>query len=738
MKKILLSLMAVAMVSMSASAATKIYVCGTKITGSTSFSAGGGTVSFDNSNRILTISNVSYTKTGSSNNGISVDDVDGPLTINLVGSVKFDIKDADAVLCKSKKATTINVSGFTELYCRSSSHACIKLQDGDVTVEGSGRLDLRHNNSGHTTMGGAGTENLTLGIFECNMYGNQSKFHKLHYVEIERGVYSASAEYSTMIYLQNWNDTPIFQATDVYSFTVEPGASMKLLEPIELYNSPINNLINSITCTYASITDLTPAVIVNSNYVPDANLRNRLLDAYVPNGYLTTSEMNARTYINVSGYNIYNMEGIQQFTNLKELNCSNNNLTSVNWIPKTLENLNISGNKFTSINLSSFSKLSTLNCSNNQIAFSDPFSVLPTSLTYLNCAYNKITNLDFCGASTSATRFDKLAYLDCSYNPQLTVINNDNSLSSSHTAAALSTLIFTGCTSLTQINCENNKLTSLSSLPSSLKSLNVSSNLLTSLPSLPSGLEYLIAFNNILTSFSLSNHSNIKRVRLDANPLTTATVANNSNLEYCGLFSIPSLTTLKCYGNPKLKNLYSCEDLTGLKTLECYSNALTSLDVSNCKALTRLDCHDNQLTSLTVQGLNSLSTLEIYGNKIKESAMGTLVNSLRTIPAGSSGEFKVLKNSGEGNVITNAQVRTARNKRWLPKKQVSSNWVEIPVSITGDVNGDGYVTSADVTAVYDVMLGTDNQFASTADVNGDGYVTSADVTAIYDIMLGGQ
>ena len=61
---------------------------------------------------------------------------------------------------------------------------------------------------------------------------------------------------------------------------------------------------------------------------------------------------------------------------------------------------------------------------------------------------------------------------------------------------------------------------------------------------------------------------------------------------------------------------------------------------------------------------------------------------------------------------------------------------QVPVSMLGDVNGDGFVTSADVTAIYDVILGNDNQFASTADVNGDGYVTSADVTAVYDILLG--
>ena len=56
--------------------------------------------------------------------------------------------------------------------------------------------------------------------------------------------------------------------------------------------------------------------------------------------------------------------------------------------------------------------------------------------------------------------------------------------------------------------------------------------------------------------------------------------------------------------------------------------------------------------------------------------------------------------------------------------------------VYGDVNGDGFVTSADVTSIYDILLGINNTFATTADVNGDGYVTSADVTAVYDILLG--
>ena len=53
-----------------------------------------------------------------------------------------------------------------------------------------------------------------------------------------------------------------------------------------------------------------------------------------------------------------------------------------------------------------------------------------------------------------------------------------------------------------------------------------------------------------------------------------------------------------------------------------------------------------------------------------------------------------------------------------------------------DVNGDGAVTAADVTALYDVMLNNDYSQIVNGDVNNDGYITAGDVTAIYDILLG--
>lgn len=63
-------------------------------------------------------------------------------------------------------------------------------------------------------------------------------------------------------------------------------------------------------------------------------------------------------------------------------------------------------------------------------------------------------------------------------------------------------------------------------------------------------------------------------------------------------------------------------------------------------------------------------------------------------------------------------------------------WAEEQQSVIGDVNQDGEVTAADVTALYDILLGNSTQFIETADVNGDGEITASDITCVYNILLG--
>ena len=53
----------------------------------------------------------------------------------------------------------------------------------------------------------------------------------------------------------------------------------------------------------------------------------------------------------------------------------------------------------------------------------------------------------------------------------------------------------------------------------------------------------------------------------------------------------------------------------------------------------------------------------------------------------------------------------------------------------GDVNGDGVVTAADITALYSAMLNNDYSEVVNGDQNGDGLITAADITAVYTVLL---
>ena len=58
--------------------------------------------------------------------------------------------------------------------------------------------------------------------------------------------------------------------------------------------------------------------------------------------------------------------------------------------------------------------------------------------------------------------------------------------------------------------------------------------------------------------------------------------------------------------------------------------------------------------------------------------------------------------------------------------------------VTGDVNGDGEVTSADITALYNWLLNNDDSAIVNGDQNNDGEITSGDVTLVYNILLGSK
>ena len=54
-----------------------------------------------------------------------------------------------------------------------------------------------------------------------------------------------------------------------------------------------------------------------------------------------------------------------------------------------------------------------------------------------------------------------------------------------------------------------------------------------------------------------------------------------------------------------------------------------------------------------------------------------------------------------------------------------------------DVDGDGIISSVDITAIYNYLLNGDDSFGSTLDVDGDGICSSVDITMIYNTLLNG-
>ena len=85
--------------------------------------------------------------------------------------------------------------------------------------------------------------------------------------------------------------------------------------------------------------------------------------------------------------------------------------------------------------------------------------------------------------------------------------------------------------------------------------------------------------------------------------------------------------------------------------------------------------------------------------------------------------------SPANGVVSNYGYITVNGGEWQGHIEIKRS------AIPGDVNGDGNVTAADITALYDVLLNNDYSQVVNGDQTGDNIITAADVTAVYTILL---
>jgi len=258
-------------------------------------------------------------------------------------------------------------------------------------------------------------------------------------------------------------------------------------------------------------TNVDAQVVFNGNCscivtIPDANFKANLLanNAINTNGDSEIQCDEASVFtgsISCSNSSIADYTGLEAFTSLTSLTCSNNPATSLDISQNTvLTYLYCDGNPIGTLDVTANTALTSLYCQNNNLTTLDLSQ--NAQLTQLSCPNNSITTLDFTG------------------NPLLETMTCHGNL--------LTTLDMSPCPALTILECFNNDLSSL----------NVSSNM---------NLFLLYCYGNEFVSLDLSPNYAITQLACGGNPLTSLDFATGNNTSVTDFYTTytPNLTCIK-------------------------------------------------------------------------------------------------------------------------------------------------------------------------------------------------
>lgn len=379
--------------------------------------------------------------------------------------------------------------------------------------------------------------------------------------------------------------------------------------------------------------------------IPDANFKAKLIALGLDtnaDGEIQNAEVQSLTGLNVANSNISSLVGISAFTSLISLNCSDNNLTSLDLNALTaLSTLYCQNNLLTDLSFSPTFSLNHVNAANNPI---DTLAFIGSNLLdltlngcsalqYLDCSDGNMISLDITGCTA-------LQYLDCSTanlsTLDVTFCTNLQTLNISATqlykvycqGTALSNLILNNCTQLAYLNCSSTQLSGtldisqVTFLDTILCQNTYIDTLLTN-----NNLKCLICYNTLINSFDFTNYFNLSfldchNTLISALDVTGCTyiqklyVNDCANLQSlnCGIYYLDSLNINGCFALQSLDcsssqisglDVSFCPNLSnllvnsaGIQYLYCQEAQLTSLDLSGCYNLEAANCSNNPLTNL--------------------------------------------------------------------------------------------------------------------------------------------
>jgi len=238
--------------------------------------------------------------------------------------------------------------------------------------------------------------------------------------------------------------------------------------------------------------------------LPDSNFELTLVNLGLDNmvdGFVLNSRVDTLTSLIVSACNIESLVGIAAFQSLTYLDCSSNNLDTLDLTNNYLSYLDCSDNQLIEIDVSSHLNLQTFKCSYNE--FSQIDISLNTSLLYFECIKNKLTSLD-----VSNNIF--LTELWC----------NDNNLFDLNVAGI----------DMYVLVCDNNQLTKIDNLSDNIS------------------LKHLSCSGNNIVSLLLFAHPQLNWLSCSKNQLFQLDISSQIALNYLFVWDNPSLNCINVTG----------------------------------------------------------------------------------------------------------------------------------------------------------------------------------------------
>ncbi len=390
--------------------------------------------------------------------------------------------------------------------------------------------------------------------------------------------------------------------TEIASFNASGNPNLECIQVDDIINVPANWVKDSATSYNVDCN-------FGETYVPDDNFEQALInlgyDSGPLNDYVLTANIEGVLTLDVSGNNIADLTGIEDFLVLENLNCSNNAISEFDLSENVnLINLNCSENTLTELNVNS-----------------------NAALTSLNCYGNAISDVDF-SANINLTDLDISNNMFASFFPievfSLQVFNCDNN--------QIVELDFQQNMALTSLSCQSNLLETLNvknTQNAILQNLNAQNNpelacIETDTGNVPAGATWLV---DATAQFAIECFFGQTYVPDDNFEQALIDLGYDSGAlnDYVLTEAIDGLTFLNI-SSREISDLTGIQDFVSLVSLDAGNNSVSDIDLDDNVLVSNLDISNNMLTEIDLSTLSNLVTLDISNNGVAQLNLNNNLN----------------------------------------------------------------------------------------------------------------